>query len=608
MDIQTGVLCKWTDDSQRFLLEHFETIHNSPSHIYHSALPFCPSSSWLREYYSAELSLQAKVVKGLPAEWGECSRTISLDKKIHAFSYSDNTIALAFLSYDDIITLNAITGNQTAILSGHTEYIKSLTFSSDGTSLVSGSLDRTVKLWDIQTGGVVKTFTGHTNYVWSVSISADCTRIASGSPDDTVRLWDIQTGECHCVITQQNTVDHVRFFPTDPRHLLSISNNKVYQWDANGHQNSPVWDGSHINFSPDGTQLALCDGAVVTVQSSDSRAIVTKFHTTNSDTKHCCFSPDGKLVAVAAGHTAYVWDITGPDPYLTETFIGHTNDITSLAFSSPTSLISASEDNSIKFWQIGASPTTPAETDPSLTSAPIKSITLQATEGITISSDSNGVVKIWDISTGTCKTSFQTPVKDTYCRDVRLIDDRLIIVWHPYEKIYIWDIEKGELLQTVDVPGYEDLWKGNLVDLRISRDGTKVFCLYWRSVHAWSIQTREHLGVVKIESVGSQRSLIVDGSRAWIHHPQSEYQGWDFRTPGSPPIELPNTPAPHLSGPMGQDISHSRIKDIVTGKVVFQLSGRFAKPTAVQCDGCYLAASYSSGEILILDFNHVFPQ
>jgi WD40 repeat protein len=61
------------------------------------------------------------------------------------------------------------------------EKVNCVEFSSDGTSLVSGSDDNTVKLWDIQTGGVVRTFYGHTGRVWCVSISADCIKIVSGS-------------------------------------------------------------------------------------------------------------------------------------------------------------------------------------------------------------------------------------------------------------------------------------------------------------------------------------------------------------------------------------------------------------------------------------------
>jgi WD40 repeat protein len=259
-----------------------------------------------------------------------------------ALSYWNNTIAVG--SRDrDIIILDAITGSQTAILSGHTDDVNCLTFSSDGKSLVSGSDDKTVKLWDMQTGGVVKTFCGHTNWVWSVSISADCTRIASGSGDNTTRLWDIQTGECFCTIEQQDIVHHVSFSPADPQYIVSISGSKVWQWDVNGHQISPTCNGSHIAFSPDHTQFALCNKKVVTVQNSDSRATVAEFQVVNDDDiQYCCFSPDGRLIAAAAGRAIHVWDITNSDPYPIETLVGHTDDITSLVFSSPFSLISAS--------------------------------------------------------------------------------------------------------------------------------------------------------------------------------------------------------------------------------------------------------------------------
>ncbi len=67
--------------------------------------------------------------------------------------------------------------------------MSSVSFSPDGTRLVSGSDDKTIKVWDAATGQETLTLTGHTHYVSSVSFSPDGTRLVSGSWDDTVKVW-----------------------------------------------------------------------------------------------------------------------------------------------------------------------------------------------------------------------------------------------------------------------------------------------------------------------------------------------------------------------------------------------------------------------------------
>jgi WD40 repeat protein len=253
-------------------------INDSPSHIYCSALKFLPSSSWLHQYYSAGLSQEVKVIRGLSAGWGICFRTVLFDMYTGALACGKDTIAVG-LEFGGIVTLNAVTGSQIGVLSGHTDWVASLTFSQDGISLVSGSHDKTVKLWDMQTGGVIKTFQGHTNWVLSVSISPDCTTIASGSTDKTIHLWDIQTGECHCIIQQEGYVMSVNFSTLDPQHFMSISDGKVWEWNIDGHKLGPEYDGgTYAAFYLDGTKFVLCNRQVVQVRSSDSRAVVAEFH------------------------------------------------------------------------------------------------------------------------------------------------------------------------------------------------------------------------------------------------------------------------------------------------------------------------------------------
>ena len=348
---------------------------------------------------------------------------------------------------------------------------------------------------------------------------------------------------------------------------------------------------------------------VPTVQSSDSGSVITE--TPSNELLCCCFSPNGNLVAGGAGNTIYIWGITNSNHYLIKTLIGHTRDISSLTFSS--SLTSASYDGSVKFWQISTSPTGPAATDiiaTPPTPTKIRSASLQTRAGVAITSDAAGGVKTWDLTTGLCKASFETPAQGTW-RDAQLIEGRLIHVWWENGKIHIWDAEKKDLIQTIDI-SVSDIEVSDIKGLRISRDGSKVFCLTEEFILIWAIFTGGIIGKVKLEGGLYLDPLCADGSKIWVRG-SSLLQGWDFGTSDPLPIPLSSTALnrPRLDlvdGHRWWAIRPNKVKDVVTGEEVFQLSGRYGEPYDVQWDGWYLVAGYQSGEVLILDFNHVIPQ
>ena len=508
-----------------------------------------------------------------------------------------------------IIILDAVTGAYTSILSEHNDQVRCLTFSLDGALLVSGSNDTTIKLWDTQTGGVIRTFYGHTNYVTSVSISLDCTTIISGSWDKTIRLWGVSTGEC-CYIIEGCTrwVTSVSFSKNSQIIISSFEDCTVRWWGVDGHQIQQVKGGPGVAFSPDGTKFVSFGGMDTTVQNSDSGVVVAELPVANDQVQSCCFSPDGRTIAGAIGSTIYLWDINGSVPHLVETFVGHTENIYSLEFSSPSTLISASYDRSAKFWQIGASPKDSVVTSSGPTPALIKSVSLQSADSIAISSDSAGVVRMLDISTGIYRVSFQTPCPEYINqRDIQLIDSRLIFVWcgDKNKEVHVWDVTRNQLLRKIHVPSS---WV--FKDLRISGDRSKVFYVDSHTIYAYDIWTGEAVGKVELVQI-VQDCLTVQGTKIWVRSIYTSTQGWEFGIPGSSPVQLLNTPSerPHLDfvdGTKSWNSGLSRVEDTATGKGVFYFFGKYGWPLVSQWDGCYLIAAYGS-EVLILDFFNVLP-
>ena len=90
---------------------------------------------------------------------------------ISDLQYSPDGTRLAVASSIGIWLYNAHTGGEIALLTGHTGVVNSVDYSPDGSTLVSGSADGTVRLWDAVTGAPKRTLIGHTSFVLSVAFS-----------------------------------------------------------------------------------------------------------------------------------------------------------------------------------------------------------------------------------------------------------------------------------------------------------------------------------------------------------------------------------------------------------------------------------------------------
>jgi hypothetical protein len=79
--------------------------------------------------------------------------------------------------------------------------VLSVAFSPDNRRVISGSADRTLKVWDAETGALIRTLTGHNNMVWSVAFSPDSRYIISGSNNNDIKIWEAESGRLIRTIT-----------------------------------------------------------------------------------------------------------------------------------------------------------------------------------------------------------------------------------------------------------------------------------------------------------------------------------------------------------------------------------------------------------------------
>src|SRR5215813_13791842 len=100
---------------------------------------------------------------------------------------------------------------QLRILFAHRgDAFNSVTWSPDSRMIATGSDDSNIRLWDIESGELVRTLEGHQNAVWSVAWSGDGQWLASGASDRTVRVWEASSGQLvHTLEGHQGTVGSV---------------------------------------------------------------------------------------------------------------------------------------------------------------------------------------------------------------------------------------------------------------------------------------------------------------------------------------------------------------------------------------------------------------
>jgi WD40 repeat protein/predicted Ser/Thr protein kinase len=289
-----------------------------------------------------------------------CIKTLTgHSNNVRSVAFSPNGLILASGSVDNTIKLWDVETRATiATLKGHLHWVNSVAFSPDGLILASGSEDKTIKLWDIITHREIATLREHSDWVRSVAFSPDGLILASGSKDKTIRLWNVKTQtEITTLKGDSDAFWSVAFSP-DGRMLASGSSDKTVKlWGiANprvittlkGHSN---WI-RFVAFSPDG--LILASGSkdkTIRLWNVKTQTEITTLKGDSDAFWSVAFNPDGRILASGSSDkTVKLWDVKTQTEITT--LKGHSDWVRSVVFSPDgNTLASGSSDKTIKLWR-----------------------------------------------------------------------------------------------------------------------------------------------------------------------------------------------------------------------------------------------------------------
>ncbi|MBN1571325.1 MAG: DUF4062 domain-containing protein, partial [Acidobacteria bacterium] len=170
-------------------------------------------------------------------------------------------------------------------LEGHTSSIYSVSITPDGRRAVSGSLDNTVRVWDLESGQCLPTMEGHSRLVYSVSITPDGRRAVSGSKDNTVRVWDLKSGVCLRTLEGHSRHVEIVNVTADGRKAISGSFDETLRiWDLESGEclrtmDNPDESGKYISIMPQGQRAIRClsmtaDGRRAVSTGSDRKSLL----------------------------------------------------------------------------------------------------------------------------------------------------------------------------------------------------------------------------------------------------------------------------------------------------------------------------------------------
>jgi WD40 repeat protein len=387
-----------------------------------------------------------------PQHHDPCIMTLTGHSAPSACAYSPDGRRIASASWDKTLKLwDAESGVEVATLVGHSDQVNACAYSPDGRRIVSASDDKTLKVWDAESGAGLATLAGHSDEVRACAYSPDGRRIVSGSIGGTLKLWDAESGEkVTTLASHSGTVNACAYSPDGRRIVSGCIDGTLKLWDAeSGAELASLAGHSHevraCTYSPDGRRIvSASDDHTIKVWDAESRAELATLAGHSDMVWACAHSPDGRrIVSASYDDTLKIWDAeSGAD---LPTLAGHSDHLWACEYSPDgRRFVSASSDGALKIWDTESG----AELITLVGHSGWVTACTYSPDGKRIASASGATLKIWDAESG---AELATLAGHSNRVDACAYspDGKRIVSVSADKTLKLWDAESGAELATL---------------------------------------------------------------------------------------------------------------------------------------------------------------
>ncbi|KAK3821637.1 MAG: WD40-repeat-containing domain protein [Benniella sp.] len=327
-----------------------------------------------------------------------------------AFS-PDGKLFVVGLNGGDIHVYSISNWEMLRIQEGHGHDVRRVVYSSDGNLLCSGSRDKTVRIW-IMESGVCQHILNHPDEVNCVAYSPQGNQVASACDDMTIRLWDPATGNCFRTLSGHEGIVMCVVYSPKGDQIASGGGNgdfTVRLWNVVTGECSRVIDGHSDNvwgiaFSPHGDQVASasCD-KTVRIWDVKSGYCRHTFEGHIEKVYEVLYSLKGdQVISGSKDGTVRVWDVQSGS--CLHTLTGHTDGVYCIAYSPKGDMVaSGSFDNTVRLWDVSVGGSGHISSGHN---KDVNDIKCSPKGNLIATCSKDSTIRLWDVETGACIRTF----------------------------------------------------------------------------------------------------------------------------------------------------------------------------------------------------------